>query len=215
MSEHISEGNLLSEIFSTRPASKTPDFEGKHITGREWVQYKLTLGISSETLQGKKVLNFGSGGSNIGEELKKEGIVSQVVDLDLKFDPIGVDPYYRPHPFKFILAHYANVPLKIFKHGKIHDKLVNIRRQFSGTDGRTFVQGDGRSLPFPDRAFDYVLAFASTYQIYYEAKEKVYRELMRVGKILHLGPIYKIDFNILQKLAEELGYEVVACRSIG
>lgn len=37
---------------------------------------------------------------------------------------------------------------------------------------------------------------------------------MRVGKTLHIGPIYGKDYNILVQLASELGYEIVTCQPV-
>ena len=165
--------------------------------------------IKPEALKDKTVLDFGSGSSNIGGQLKGKKIDSKVIDVDLKFDPT-TGSYYK------VLADLA-IPVewlsKLFKsRPDIQDQLVKLKRKIAGTEGRKFLQANGRALPFADQSFDYVLALWSTYQIPEEAKETVYRELMRVGKILHFGPIFQKDFDLISKLAPELGYEIVACQ---
>ncbi|MBU1130976.1 class I SAM-dependent methyltransferase [Patescibacteria group bacterium] len=207
----MSEGNFLSEIFSDRPASKTPKLEGAIVTGRSWIEYQSMLGVKPEALKNETVLNFGSGASNIGRDLKTKGVDCSVIDLDLKYDPWE----NSENPFRLFAAIPVHLYLKYFNpNEQTRQKLVNLKRKIAGTEGRNFVQGNGRALPFPDEAFDHVLGLWSTYQIPPEAKESVYRELMRVGKTLHLGPIFKNDYDLLSKLAAEQDFEVVACQPI-
>lgn len=207
----MSENNFLSEIYSNRPAGKTPKLESAVVTGRSWIEYQSILGVKPEALKNETVLNFGSGASNIGKDLKAKGIDCGVVDLDLKYDPWE----NSVNPFRLDAALPVHLYLKYFNpQEQIRQKLVNLKRKIVGTEGRNFVQGDGRALPFPDKEFDHVLALWSTYQIPPEARETVYRELMRVGKILHLGPISKNDYDLLSRLAPEQGYEIVACQPI-
>ena len=205
----MSEGNFLAEIYSNTPAGRTPGLEGAIVTGNSWIRYESMLGIKPEALKNKTIINFGSGASNIGKDLKDKQIDCSVVDLDLKYDPWK----NSENPFRLFAALPVHLYLKYFNlKDETRQKLVNLKGKIAGTEGRNFVQGDGRALPFPDEAFDYVLALWSTYQIPSEAKESVYKELMRVGKILHLDPIFKNDYDLLSKLAAEQGYEIVACQ---
>ncbi len=148
-------------------ANETIDLEGAIVTPRHLSSYETDLGINLELLSGERVLNFGSGNSDIGKDLKDKGVDCQVVDLDLVA---------------------------------------------GGEDRNNLVQGDGRALPFPDQSFDHVLGLWSTYQIPSQANERVYKELMRVGKIIHAAPVFKDDFRILQGLAQEEGYDIVGCK---
>jgi len=207
----MSEASFLSEIYSIRPANKTANLEGAIVTGRKWGDYQAMLGIKPELLENETVLNFGSGSSNIGKTLKAKGTKCRVVDLDLKYDPWQ----NSENPLRLLAA----IPVVLYQkwfnpEGETKQKLVNLKRNIAETKGRRFIQGNGRTLPFPDKTFDHVLALWSTYQIPPEARETVYRELMRVGKILHLGPIFKNDYDLLSKLAAEQDFEIVACQPI-
>lgn len=84
-------------------------------------------------LEGKKVLNFGCGGSNIGPQLKKDGIDSDIVDLDLKFDPIGQDNIALP-----VIAGIDYARSKIDEKGKISEGLLRTRRYLGDISGRKF-----------------------------------------------------------------------------
>lgn len=149
-------------------AIEAPTLEGVAISGRRWEVYSEELGIKAKALKGKKILNFGSGRSNIGKNLKKEGVECKVVDLDL---------CYRPQ--------------------KVTE--------------RNFVQGNGRMLSFKNDAFNDVFALWTTYQIPLDAKEMVFGELMRVGEILHIAPVFGNDYEILSRMAEEKKFEIIAC----
>lgn len=203
----MSEGTILAEIDSNRLARKKSSREGSVVTGRGWIDYQVMLGVKPEDLKNETVLNFGSGASNLGMDLRTKGIDCTVVDLDLKYDPWG----NSENKFGFFAAVPVHLYLKYFNpQGETRQRLVNLKRKIAGTEGRKFVQGNGRALPFPDGEFDHVLAFWSTYQIPQEAKEAVYSELMRVGKVLHLGPAHKEDYELLSKLAVEQNFEIVA-----
>src|SRR3989344_7902473 len=151
----MSEGNLSAEMYSKRPTGKTPKLEGAIVTGRKWFAYESMLGVKPEVLKNETVLNFGSGASNIGRELKSKGIECNVVDLDLKYDPWAPEE----NPLKLFVALPVELYLKYFNpKGKVRNKLVNLKMKIAGTEGRNFIQGNGRSLPFPDQTFGHVLA---------------------------------------------------------
>lgn len=183
---------------------KSLERESLLVESRNLGEYVFNLRFEPEVLTGQKVLNFGSGGSHIGKELKRKRVNADIVELDLKFDPGNIWTMWLVAPIRLLESH-------IDSGSDLHEKLVNIRKQLALIKGRDFVQGDGRALPFPDRTFDTVLAHYSTYQIPNKAKRAVYRELLRVGDILHCGPIFKPDYEVLQELAEEMGFEIVVC----
>ncbi len=206
----MAEDNILSEIYGTKTTDQTPKIEGLFVTRRDWRDYQTLLGLTSEVLRGKKVLNFGCGGSNIKKDLDVwEGISSDVVELDLTFDPSG----RHESPFRWLASVPVAFMARIVKPTDIHDKLIHARRKLLGIDGRTAIQANGRTLPFKDNAFDCVLGLWSTYQIPTDAKEQVFRELMRVGRAVHLSPIFKDDFEILNKITKEMGFRIVACNT--
>lgn len=183
--------------------------EGKIISNFGLGEYGLHLCFKPEALEGKMILNFGCGGSNIGRDLRRKEIKADVIDLDLVLDSVSGDltTVWLTSGIKF-LAGYVN------KDSPIYEKLVRIRRKIARTTGRNFIQGDGRALPFADRTFDTILAHYSTYQIPTQFKRPVYRELLRVGDILHCGPIFGEDFDVLKPLAQELNFEIIVCHPL-
>lgn len=199
------------EINIERPSSR--NLECASVMGRDWVEYKTVLGIKPDALRDKRVLNFGSGSSNIGRELKSRKNGGRVVDFDLIHDPWEhTDPWETiENAYRFSTIPLIQLYLEYFNpQGKERQGLVNLKRQVAGTEGRDFVQGNGVKLPFKDDAFDYVIAFWSTYQPPLEDRGAIYEEFMRVGKIIHISPIFKNDYKLLSKLAEEKDYEIVA-----
>lgn len=209
------EGNFPKETGIKSPSHKTRSFEGAIITGRGWSAYENVLGISPEALRGETVLNFGAGASHLERDLARKGINCKMVDLDLKFAPWRnnlINEFklmvYFPVHLSYLVSRFLNPP------GDVKKKLFKLEKKVLDMEDRNFIQGNGRALPFPEQTFNHVLALWSTDQIPEEAKETVYRELMRVGKTLHLGPIFGKDYNILVQLASELGYEIVACQPV-
>lgn len=204
----MSERSRFSRLFSkTRNVSEMAGIEGSIISGRDWETYQMEMGIRTNALAGEKVLNFGAGGSNIGQELNQLGINCRVVDADLKFDPYDNIKGLLIAPISLLLRGF-NEP------GKLRQKLVNLKRRIAGTEGRSIIQADGRALPFLDQSFDRVLASWSTYQIPQEAKAGVFKELMRVGRLIHIGPIFRKDYVLLSKIAPGCGFEIAACKLI-
>ncbi|NMB56712.1 class I SAM-dependent methyltransferase [Candidatus Beckwithbacteria bacterium] len=141
----------------------------------------------------------------VGPKLQESNVDANIVDLDLKFDPVGGN-FAVP-----IVKAIDYVRSKLDQSGKPYEKLTKARRYVGGIEDRKFIQGDGRNLPFADETFDMSMALWSTYQIPDGAKESVFREIMRVSNTIHLGPIFKKDYELLQSLAEELNFEIVVC----
>lgn len=180
--------------------------ESQIISGSSLREYENLLHFNRELLRGNIILNFGSGGSNIGEQLKNNGVSSNIVDLDLRFDPIS-----QGNPFIVIEPALEAVDSIINQQGNFHRKLLSLKRNLSGIQGRTIIQGDGRALPFKDQAFDIILALKATYQIPRNNRIKVYAELLRVGNILHCAPVLQSDFQMLTELARENNYDIIYC----
>lgn len=61
--------------------------ESDIVKARSLTDYERQLGFTRGLLKDQIVLNFGCGGSNIGQELELLGISSQIVDVDLAFHP--------------------------------------------------------------------------------------------------------------------------------
>lgn len=200
--EEQQDQRINTDSTATHPVSFTREnksgLEGEIVTRRKLANYERWLGFEGNLLEGRNVLNFGCGGSNVGEELAERGIQTNVIDLDIRRTSTSV------------LSVFMKKDIEIA--GKLNQKLYKLHNSFKKDEERQFVQGDGRSLPFPDETFDFCLALWSTYQIPDQAKEGVFRELLRVGDILHLGPIFKRDFDVLQKLTLESEHEIVLCQ---
>lgn len=176
------------------------------ITARGLNAYTTCLRFEPALLEGQNVINFGSGGSHIGKELEKNKVSSRVVDVDVQITGVG--------RFFWRLRVIGNF-LGIDDKSRLGKKLNSMHAKSACKEGRNFIRADGRSLPFKDKAFDTVLALASTYQIPYRDRETVFRELMRVGNTIHCGPIYESDFRILRRLSEESNFDIIACPPFG
>ena len=157
--------------------------EGEVITGRPLADYQAQLDFKHKLLEGKKVLNFGAGNSLLEDDLRRKGVASTVVDVDISIDAASAYKIISPD-----------------------------ERTISAFADRKFAQADGRKLPFKDRSFDYVLALWSTYQIPPDAKKQVYGELMRVGDTLHVAPVFKRDYDVFRNMTFSSGFEIVSCQ---
>lgn len=189
-------------------ATNVPSLEGAIISGRGLTAYEHALGFHAELLRGGTVLNFGPGLTHLEQQLGERGIPATVVNLDvIKELSISAHDAVR-YGATLTLDVYAGL---MEKFGKDTTKLRALQKSFVGVKDKTFVQYDGRKIPFADGSFDHVLALWSTYQIPAEQREPVFRELMRVGNHIHIGPIGKVDFPILLRLAQTQGFDVVAC----
>jgi len=183
---------------------KEKSIEGEAPSWRGLRAYADWLRFEPHLLTGQTVLNFGSGGSRIGKELEKKKILCNVIDVDLKLTGVGVKGFLFSAILPLIEHH-------VDPNSNLHKKLSHVRRVFAGANGRKLIQGDGRTLPFKDRTFDTVLALASTYQVPEEAKELVYKELMRVGERIHCSPIHGNDFKVLEVLAQKDNFDIIVC----
>ncbi len=195
-------------------SSKVPQpksLEGEIVTGRGLKTYERILGFNAELLAGETVLNFGPGLTHLEQQLGERGVASTVVNLDIIKEPL-----ISTHD---VVRYGATMTLDLYrrlmeKFGADTAKVRELQRRFKGVKDKTFVQYDGRKIPFADGSFDHVLALWSTYQIQRGEREGVHRELLRVGRHIHIGPIGKHDFHVLTQLAQTQGFDVVACESV-
>lgn len=182
--------------------------EGEIISGEKMRTYGQVLKFDESLLKDKTILNFGCGGSNLSGEIKRKGIECNMVELDIEEDPES----------EASVGHYTKPVIKIVEQfvqdPKLHVQLVALQRKLSGTEDRTFVQGDGRALPFADETFDITFAMKSVYQVPANERPAVYSELLRVSKAVHVAPVMSSDFETLSKLAEAMGFEIILCGPI-
>lgn len=184
------------EGFVLEPKAKE-SLEGKIVTARTIKAYARSLHFNPHILENQRILNFGSGGSNIGEQLRRMGIVCDVTDADRELVGIG------KKSAKIKIAENFVGPESWV--GKKLNKLQNQHRP-------NFVRADGKALPFKDKSFNTVFALWSTYQIPDIDKTQVFGELMRVGNVVHCGPITSKDFDVINNLCQKKGFDIIACR---
>jgi len=133
-----------------------------------WVRKGDTLyylersGISSESLQNKKILVIGAGGGNFEKDLKDAGfnIDCQIVNVDLQYDPKRKSNLWR-----LILK----LPRKNYPPNAIW--------------------ADAKHLPFSENSFDIAFAFNSiTQYITGHARLQAIKEATRVSKDVYIFP---------------------------
>lgn len=56
-------------------------------TGRRLEFYREMFGLNPEDFQGQEILNLGAGNSNLGDDLKQEGIEAVVTNVDIAYKP--------------------------------------------------------------------------------------------------------------------------------
>ncbi|MBI5620564.1 class I SAM-dependent methyltransferase [Candidatus Gottesmanbacteria bacterium] len=194
----------------TPHASQPKSLEGTIITGRGLKTYERILGFDAELLRGETVLNFGPGLTHLELELGKRGVPSNVVNLDIMKEPLISTNDAVRYGVTLTLDLYRRL---MEKFGGDTAKVRALQKSFIGVKDKTFVQYDGRKIPFADGSFDHVLALWSTYQIPRGEREGVFLELLRVGRHIHIAPVGKHDFHVLTQLAQAQGFDVVACQS--
>lgn len=179
--------------------------EGETETGRELLQYADALFFEPELLNGHNLLNLGSGSSNLGDELSALGFKTQVANVDITYDPFIA---HHNKPFRSLFAQaiqkYSQRP---------QEKKRSIIRSLMGTSSREIVQADMRILPYKNDSFDFVFALASTYQMPARDRIIAFDEMMRLGKFIHISPIFESDFNAIVELISsgKYNFEIVIC----
>ncbi len=74
---------------------------------------------------------------------------------------------------------------------------------------------DGRYLQsrFQPNSVDFAFALASTFQIPDNDRQKIFRQLLRMSRIaVHMGPIYRPDFDYLNRVAAQNQFDIIVCR---
>lgn len=179
--------------------------EARLTTSRKISSYEKQLRFSRELLRNKTVLNLGCGGSNIKQDLTEDQIQTNVVELDLKFNPGNSNLAAIAEITEYIKS-------KLSADNRLYKLAKKIRESVDkNIKNRDFTQANGRFLPFAKETFDFCMALWSTYQVPDDSKEAVFREMMRVSNIIHLGPIFKKDYNYLTHLSEKLCFDIVIC----
>jgi hypothetical protein len=165
-------------------------------TARGLDSYCYDLGIAKELLATGKVLNVGCGASNIDKEMPE--VNQGVVNIDIQHDP-----YFSimHKPIRSIAAKLATV---------FAPKNYILKRKLGGIEGRTLAQADMLNLPFAENQFDFVIAYWSTYQLPIEKRVEAYKEIIRVGKRIHIAPIFKVDLNSLLSMRKDLDFTIVS-----
>lgn len=77
------------------------------VTDRNLPYYLEAFGLKAEELRGKTILNLGSGKSNLGRELDKQGINAHVIDLDRAYKKGR-----KGIPAVLLAADMGKIPLK-------------------------------------------------------------------------------------------------------
>lgn len=186
--------------------------EGRNtITNRPLEEYCARLEVDTSFLSGKKVLNFGCGGSNLQKDMQKIGKDGKgFVYVDIEYDPIGshADRFsIREADLRIRIQQRRNDesrdPQLIFP--EIHDH----ENRIFGVEGRNFLKLESSILPFEDRQFDVVLALWSTYQVPFEDQHIVFSELVRIADILHIGPVDNSDIEDLKDACHKYDSSII------
>lgn len=194
--------------------------EGRNtITNRKLQDYCANLEIESSFLAGKKVLNFGCGGSNLKKDMEKlypdiQNVSEGFFDVDVEYDPIGShgdslcrdEELLRPK-----IQRRRNVesrsPQLVFQ--EVHDH----ENEIFGIEGRGFIQANGVSLPFADSSFDVCVALWATYQIPEIEQRDVFNELIRVADVLHFGPVDGSDLTDIENACMKYDSTIISVTS--
>ena len=108
-------------------------------TSRSLEQYFFDLNLTADMLEGKKVLDIGSGTGRFAKELKEAGINAEVISLD----PVFAAPEEK-----------SRIQGDIS--GKLYRKLIQ-ETNIPEVKKKT-VAGVGEELPFRDNTFDLIIA---------------------------------------------------------
>lgn len=189
----------------------TNKFETRNIiTGRDLNEYISILGISPVFISGKKVLNFGCGGTNLKKDVNENGgDGSKFVDVDIEHEPFQIDGGFnkkevtRKEKLRLLRQEESQDDQKILP-GIKQDEDERL-----GIDGRNFIKLEGKAIPFPDDEFDLTVALWSTYQIEDWKQKEVFDELVRVSKIIHIGPVDATDLEDIKEACEKYGSKII------
>jgi hypothetical protein len=189
------------------------------ITARKLEDYCANLEVSAKFLSGKRVLNFGCGGSNLRKDMEAKpyfGDGSKFVEVDIENEPFSI------HGNHLSLEQEAhNIRLKKVRDQEIVEGQLLIpqiklhENRLLGIDGRKFIQIDGASLPFPGRSFDVCLALWSTYQVPDWEQNLIFKEMVRVADILHIGPVDGMDMGDIREACDVHDSTIISVTAFG
>lgn len=171
--------------------------------GIEWYEYSLRF--MPDAIKGKSILNVGSGRSDLGWSLRNHA--RSVVDADLDPTSYGSNRIRIIQP---IIKAVEKVDSALSGVKRVKGNLDKLKNKVQQAGERKFVVANTQHLPFADRQFDTVLALYSTY--FFDdpiERGRAFNELLRVGNTVHLGPVWGRDYETINKLAEQMEYEVV------
>src|SRR3989344_3752335 len=179
-----------------RTIGRTLGLDPERIPGRSLEQYEYELQFDRRELEGKTVLDLGSGlQALLDKSLKKAGIHATVISLSPDYSNEEHRKFLEPtrwEKFKAVIKDERAEPLA--------------------------VAGVGEQLPFKDESFDEVLALASV-SAYSERYQEFLSEICRVlknGGIARIGALYddtdrkygQVPRSIqYSEFIEKLGYE--------
>ena len=183
----------------------------EYVTGRELEDYSLELGVDPSFLEGKSVLNYGCGGSNIGRDLKDRGMQTKVYNADILPNPHTLQDEswarYSSEIFKrqAIMARKireSNDPQMIFSEIEEHEN------RMLGIEGRNFLQvQDGLRLELADDAIDVTLLLYVLHQISRFEVTEACKEIFRVTKqVVFIFPVSRALLRDLEEAAQQQGF---------
>ena len=157
--------------------------------GRSAEEYFKDLDISVEFLEGKKILDIGSGLNQFAFDLKKH-------DLDI----VSIDAFYAltPKQREEVFEELTPENFKILK--KDIDRIAGPRKDSK------LVGGKAESLPFSDEAFDIVLAEFSLpnhAESFVQIRDFLF-EVARVLKSKGEARIYPMRFRKMYELGSDI-----------
>lgn len=182
------------------------------ITGRTLQEYAAILEVSPKFLDGKNVLNFGCGGANLAKDMQEiyKKDASGFIDLDVEYDPVPIEGKGYSLRDTTTLEKLREIREEERKDSQLTLPIIKEHEnKLIGVENRKLVQYDGENIPFKDDAFDVTLALWSTYQIDDWKKPKIYDELLRVSKILHVGPVDQRDIDIFDEVCKKYDSKII------
>lgn len=158
-------------------------------TGRPAEEYFKDLGISLEFLEGKKVLDIGSGLNQFAKDLRKHSL-----------DLVSVDTFYAltPEQREKVFEELTPENFEVVK--KDLDRIIKKKKDSQ------LVGGLAESLPFADESFDVVLAEFSmpNHAESFSQARDFFFEIARVLKSKGEGRIYPMRFRKRHELGPDI-----------
>jgi hypothetical protein len=172
------------------------------------------LGFDPKFLKGKKVLNYGSGGSNIGKELKKKKIPSTIYDADILPNPHAISGESKEFTDDEIHRRMRIMGRKINESGDpqmILPPVIEHENKLLGIEGRNLIEvGEDGKINLPDKEAEVTLLLWVYHQIPQFDRRDFAQELFRVTKdVLFVAPVWHEILGPLVEVAKENGFELM------